>query len=139
MIKLSDLGQVYIVCGKTDLRKGIDGLAILIKEQFELDHFSGKVFLFCGGSKDRFKALYWDGQGFWLLYKRFENGKLNWPRNQNEVQALSSEQVDWLRKGFAIVPCHNNQCHLPIYLRQSSYGKSCETQTSQHFKRNVCR
>ena len=79
MIKLSDLGQAYIVCGKTDLRKCIDGLAILIKEQFELVPFSGKVFLFCGGSKDRFKALYWDGQGFWLLYKRFENGKLNCP------------------------------------------------------------
>lgn len=45
MIKLSDLGQVYIVCGKTDLRKGIDGLATLVKEQFELDPFSGKVFL----------------------------------------------------------------------------------------------
>lgn len=57
MIKLSDLGQVYIVCGKTDLRKGIDGLAILIKEQFELDPFSGKVFLFCDGRKNRFKAL----------------------------------------------------------------------------------
>ena len=52
MIKLSDLGQVYIVCGKTDLRKGIDGLATLVKEQFELDPFSGKLFLFCGGSKD---------------------------------------------------------------------------------------
>ena len=102
MIKLSDLGQVYIVCGKTDLRKGIDGLATLVKEQFELDPFGGKVFLFCGGSKDRFKALYWDGQGFWLLYKRFENGKLNWPRNQNEVQALSFEQVGWLIKGFPI-------------------------------------
>ena len=36
MIRLSDLGQVYIVCGKTGLRKDIDGLAILIKEQFEL-------------------------------------------------------------------------------------------------------
>lgn len=39
MIKLSDLGQVYIVCGKTDLRKGIDGLATLIREQFDLDTF----------------------------------------------------------------------------------------------------
>ena len=48
MIKLSDLGQVYIVCGKTDLRKGIDGLATLIKEQFDLNPFSGQVFLFCG-------------------------------------------------------------------------------------------
>ncbi|MBW7988199.1 IS66 family insertion sequence element accessory protein TnpB [Lactobacillus helveticus] len=41
MINLSDLGQVYIVCGKTDLRKGIDGLASLIKEQFDLNPFSG--------------------------------------------------------------------------------------------------
>ena len=77
MINLCDLGQVYIVCGKTDLRKGIDGLACLIKEQFQLDPFQGQVFLFCGGRKDRFKALYWDGQGYWLLYKRFENGKMS--------------------------------------------------------------
>ena len=98
------MGQVYIVCGKTDLRKGIDGLGALVKEQFDLDPFSGKVFLFCGGRKDRFKALYWDGQGFWLLYKRFENGKMAWPQNQNEVQALSSKQVDWLMKGFSISP-----------------------------------
>ena len=54
----------------------------------------GQVYLVCG-RKDRFKALYWDGQGYWLLYKRFENGKMSWPQNQNEVQALSSEQVDW--------------------------------------------
>lgn len=57
MIRLSDLGQVYIVCGKTDLRKGIDGLATLVKEQFELDPFSGKVFLFCGGSKKPFIGM----------------------------------------------------------------------------------
>lgn len=70
MINLYDLGQVYIVCGKTDMRKGIDTLAYLVKEQYELDPFSGQVFLFCGGKQDRFKALYWDywdGQGYWLL------------------------------------------------------------------------
>ncbi|MDB6227073.1 IS66 family insertion sequence element accessory protein TnpB [Lactobacillus amylovorus] len=43
MINLCDLGQVYLVCGKTDLRKGIDGLACLIKEQFQLDPF-GSLF-----------------------------------------------------------------------------------------------
>lgn len=69
-----------------------------------LDPFSGRVFIFCGGSRDRFKALYWDGQGYWLLYKRFENGKMIWPNNQDEVKALSKEQVDWLMKGFSIEP-----------------------------------
>ena len=86
------------------MRCGIDGLAGIITNKYNLDLFNDALFLFCGRKKDRFKALYWDGQGFWLLYKRFENGKLNWPRNQNEVQALSSKQVDWLMKGFAISP-----------------------------------
>ncbi|WP_367396629.1 IS66 family insertion sequence element accessory protein TnpB [Lactobacillus helveticus] len=61
-------------------------------------------FLFCDERKDHFKALYWDGQDYWLPYKRFENGKINWPQNQNEVQALTSKQVDWLMKDFAITP-----------------------------------
>ena len=102
--QLSDLGQVYLVCGKTDMRQGIDSLAYLVKSQFNLDPFSGQVFLFCGSRKDRFKALYWDGQGFWLLYKRFENGKLTWPSNEEEVKALTCEQEDRLMKGFSIHP-----------------------------------
>ena len=93
-IQLSSLGQVYLVCGKTDMRQGIDSLAYLVKSQFDLDPFSGQVFLFCGGRKDRFKALYWDGQGIPLLYKRFENGKLTWPNDEQEVKTLTSQQVD---------------------------------------------
>ncbi|HEW3895726.1 TPA: IS66 family insertion sequence element accessory protein TnpB [Streptococcus pneumoniae] len=103
-IHLSSLGQVYLVCGKTDMRQGIDSLAYLVKTHFELDSFSGQVFLFCGGREDRFKALYWDGQGFWLLYKRFENGRLTWPSTEKDVKALAPEQVDWLMKGFSITP-----------------------------------
>ena len=107
-IHLSSLGQVYLVCGKTDMRQGIDSLAYLVKTHFELDPFSGQVFLFCGGRKDRFKALYWDGQGFWLLYKRFENGKLTWPSTEKDVKALTPEQVNWLMKGFSITPKINS-------------------------------
>lgn len=103
-IHLSNLGQVHLVCGQTDMRQGIDSLAFLVKSKFDLDPFSGQVFLFCGGRKDRFKALYWDGQGFWLLYKRFENGKLNWPNDDNDIKSLTSEQMDWLMKGFSINP-----------------------------------
>ncbi len=84
--------------------QGIDSLAYLVKSQFNLNLFSGQVYLFCGDRKDRFKSLYWDGQGFWLLYKRFENGKLTWSNNEEEVKALTSEQVDWLMKGFSIIP-----------------------------------
>ncbi|WP_254262164.1 IS66 family insertion sequence element accessory protein TnpB [Lactobacillus helveticus] len=44
-------------------------MAALVQEQFDLDPFSGKFFLFCGGKQDRVKALYWDGQGFWRSIK----------------------------------------------------------------------
>ncbi|WP_150534713.1 IS66 family insertion sequence element accessory protein TnpB, partial [Streptococcus pneumoniae] len=43
MIVLSDLGQVHLVCGKTDMRQGIDSLAYVVKTHFELDPFSGQV------------------------------------------------------------------------------------------------
>ncbi|MST80668.1 IS66 family insertion sequence element accessory protein TnpB [Lactobacillus equicursoris] len=104
MINLAELGRVFIVCGKTDMRRGIDSLAYIVKKNFDLDPFSGCIFLFCGGRKDRFKALYWDGQGFWLFYKRFENGKLAWPNNEDEVRELSDEQVMRLMQGFTIDP-----------------------------------
>ncbi|WP_235720461.1 IS66 family insertion sequence element accessory protein TnpB, partial [Liquorilactobacillus vini] len=67
---------IYLICGKTDLRRGIDGLANVVLDQFKLDPYSKSLYLFCGTRKDRFKALYWDGDGFWLLYKRIENGRL---------------------------------------------------------------
>lgn len=48
--------HVYIVCGKTDLRKGIDGLAIVVAENFGLDLYDDSLFLFCGNRSDRFKG-----------------------------------------------------------------------------------
>ena len=51
---ISSLGQVYLICGKTDMLQGIDSLAYLVKTHFELDPFSGQVFLFCGGRKADF-------------------------------------------------------------------------------------
>ena len=61
-------------CGYTDLRRGIDGLASIIEQQFKLDPCSDTLFLFCGRRTDRIKALYWEGDGFLLLYKRLEKG-----------------------------------------------------------------
>ena len=51
---------VYIACGYTDLRRGIDGLATLVKSQFQMDPFQRALFLFCGRRRDRIKALYWE-------------------------------------------------------------------------------
>ena len=97
--------NVYIACGYTDLRFGIDGLATLVKNKFELDPFrTNTLFLFCGRKKDRIKGLLWEGDGFLLLYKRLEAGKFRWPRNADEVRKMTSQQYRWLMEGLTIEP-----------------------------------
>lgn len=80
MINLAELGRMFIVCGKTNMRRGIDSLAYIVKKSFHFDPFSGCVFLFCGSRKDRFKALYWDS-GCSISALRIESlnkGGANW-------------------------------------------------------------
>ena len=63
--------RIYIACGYTDLRQGIDGLSAVIRRQLGVDPFQKNVlFLFCGRKPDKIKCLIWEGDGFLLLYKR---------------------------------------------------------------------
>ena len=59
----------------------------MVQQEFELDPFTNTLFLFCGRRRDRIKGLYWEGDGFILLYKRLERGVYQWPRNEREVRA----------------------------------------------------
>ncbi len=94
--------HVYIACGYTDLRRGIDGLAELVRQQFQLDPFGNSLFLFCGRKRDRIKALYWEGNGFLLLYKRLEQGVYQWPRSESEARELTPQQYRWLMEGLKV-------------------------------------
>ena len=94
--------KVYIACGYTDLRRGIDGLAGLVQEKYHLDPFAEALFLFCGRRTDRIKGLYWDGDGFLLLYKRLEKGNFQWPRKAEEAKRITAQQYRWLMEGLKI-------------------------------------
>ena len=100
--KFSTAQNIFIICGRTDMRSGIDRLVTLVTDKYHLNLFDDALFLFCGRKKDRFKALYWDRDGFIMLYKRIENGALQWPKNQEEVQKLDSQQLRWLLEGLSI-------------------------------------
>lgn len=95
--------KICLVTGYTDLRRGMDGLASIIHDSYQINTFESNVlFLFCGRRVDRIKGLVWEGDGFLLLYKRLEKGKFQWPRNELEVQNLTAKQFRWLMEGLSI-------------------------------------
>ena len=94
--------EIYLACGYTDMRKSIDGLAVVVQQQFKLDPFQPALFLFCGHRCDRLKALLWEGDGFVLLYKRLETGKFQWPRTANQCRPVSWQEFRWLMEGLQI-------------------------------------
>ncbi len=93
--------KIILCVGFVDLRKGIDGLAQLIGTKYNLNPFDkDTLFLFCGKRTDRIKGLLWEGTGFLLLYKRFEDGSLSWPRSPAEAASLTREQYQMLMNGL---------------------------------------
>lgn len=96
---------IYIVCGYTDLRFGIDSLAAIIEQKYHKSLFvPNTLFLFCGKSSSRIKGLLWEGDGFLLLYKRVESGHFSWLRSSDELRSMNAEQFRWLMQGFSIDP-----------------------------------
>ncbi len=70
---------MYIACGYTDLRKGIDGLTAMMQQEFELDPFTNTLFLFCGRRRDRIKGLYWEQTGSFFCISGWNVGSTNGP------------------------------------------------------------
>lgn len=99
--------KIIIATGYTDLRRGIDGLATMIRYKYKLDPYEKNVlFLFCGRRTDRIKGLLWEGDGFLLLYKRLDIGAFNWPRTAEEALNITREQYQMLMTGLEIVAKH---------------------------------
>ncbi len=96
---------VYIVCGYTDLRSGMDRLAASVEAGMgSKPYVTDTLYLFCGRRTDRIKGLVWEGDGWLLLYKRLAEGRFQWPRSQEEVQSLTPQQFRWLMEGLTIMP-----------------------------------
>ncbi len=99
MIKFNEK-PVYVCCGPTDMRKSINGLMMMVKEVFSLDPFMEALFVFCNRNRDRIKILEWDGDGFWLYFKRLERGRLRWPAiGEETVMMLDVKELTYLIEG----------------------------------------
>lgn len=105
----SKVDRVYLKPGFTDMRKGIDGLCLIIEQSMQLDPFENSLFLFCGRKSSSIKGILWEEDGFLLLAKRLDEGKFQWPKNNDEVLLLSEQQLRWLLEGLGI----EQKCSIP--------------------------
>ena len=102
MFNFAKAQKIYIAVGYSDLRHGIDGFASLVQNTFHMNPQTNALFIFCGRRSDRIKALYWDTDGYILLYKRLEGGQYQWPRTKEELKELTPQQFRWLMEGLSI-------------------------------------
>jgi transposase len=100
MIGPSGAVRVMMATRPVDFRKGIDGLAALVREAMGADPFSGTVYVFRAKRADRAKLLFWDGSGVILAAKRLEDGKFCWPKIEDGVVRLSAAQLSALLEGL---------------------------------------
>ncbi|MCI6195355.1 MAG: IS66 family insertion sequence element accessory protein TnpB [Faecalibacterium sp.] len=102
--------HIYIACGYTDLRRGIDGLAQIIQNQFSLDPCSNSLFLFCGRRRDRIKALLWEGDGFVLLVEKYRNKEIAINKQNETFVSCFSEHSDSMVMWGIYANCHRGIC-----------------------------
>jgi transposase len=92
--------RVWLAAGHTDMRKGFDGLAMLVQEALKRDPHDGQLFVFRGKRGDLIKLLWHDGHGMCLFAKRLERGRFIWPATMGEAVTISAAQLGYLLEGI---------------------------------------
>jgi len=104
MLTLPPSVRIFVALGHTDLRRGMDSLAMLVKERLGLEPLSGHLFLFRNRRGDRLKILLWDRSGFWVLYKRLERGTFSWPVGEaGRVLEMRTSELMLLLSGAEVM------------------------------------
>ena len=94
--------RFYLYCSATDMRKSFDGLCGLVSNDLKTDPLSGDGYVFLNKRRDRIKLLLWDGDGFWIFYKRLEKGTFQRPVRTEDSPSvvLPYEELVMILKGL---------------------------------------
>ena len=101
MLNIDRVNTVYLACGAMDLRRSIDGLALVVQTELKLNPFEKALFVFCNKQMNKLKILHFD-EGFWLYYYRLEKGKFKWPMTKEEAIRVNLEELSWILKGYEV-------------------------------------
>jgi transposase len=88
--------RVWLATGYTDMRRGFDGLALMVQEKLKHDPHSGQLFVFRGRRGGLIKVLWHDGQGMCLFAKRLERGRFIWPSPSDGTVTITPAQLGYL-------------------------------------------
>jgi transposase len=97
-----DQQPIYLYSQPIDMRKSINGLSYLVSDLSNDSLQSGSLTLFYNRSRDKVKLLYWDKNGFVLIYKRLEKGRFKIIKydESSDVAMLDNKQLSWLLAGL---------------------------------------
>jgi transposase len=99
MVSLPTSVRIWLASQATDLRKSFDTLAELVRQQLKNDPLSGQLFVFRNKRADRVKLLYWDEDGFVILYKRLEEGSFRFPAAASVAVQIRAAELQMLLDG----------------------------------------
>jgi transposase len=100
MIPVSSGVRVWLAVGRTDMRRGMNGLALQVQQALGRDPHGGDLFVFRGRRGDLVKILWHDGLGMSLYAKRLEKGRFIWPSPADGVVAISTAQLAYMLDGI---------------------------------------
>jgi transposase len=100
MIPLPSGVRVWIAVGQTDMRRGMNSLALLVQEALKRDPHGGDLYVFRGKSGKLVKILWHDGLGMSLYAKRLERGRFIWPSTSGEAVTITVAQLGYLLEGI---------------------------------------
>ena len=100
MILMPSGVRVWIATGHTDMRRGMNSLALLVQEALKGDPHGGDLYVFRGKSGKLIKVLWHDGPGMSLYAKRLERGRFIWPSSANGVVAITAAQLGYMLEGI---------------------------------------
>jgi transposase len=102
MLTLPPSVRIWCATTPTDLRRGFDGLAALVRSQLQADPLSGHLFVFFNRRADRLKILYWDRDGLCIWYKRLERGRFHFPAADAASLELTPGQLQMILDGVDV-------------------------------------
>ncbi|HEY6670181.1 MAG TPA: IS66 family insertion sequence element accessory protein TnpB [Methyloceanibacter sp.] len=100
MIPMPSGVRVWIAVGHTDMRRGMNSLALLVQEALKGDPHGGDLYVFRGKSGKLIKVLWHDGLGMSLYAKRLERGRFIWPSTSGEAVTITVAQLGYLLEGI---------------------------------------